>query len=75
MTSLLGRIAKRLNKLWGRRGKVLPERYHRNDLEYPGQVKNALRYVFANIYKHNDGLVAMYGKGGCLRPDPYSSGV
>ena len=34
-----------------------------------------MRYVFANIYKHNYGLVAMHGKGGRLQPDPYSSGV
>ena len=45
-------LAKRLNKLWGRKGTVFLDRYHRRDLTSPRQTYNALRYVFENYAKH-----------------------
>ena len=46
------RIAKALNKLWGRRGGVFADRYHDRILKTPREVKNALVYVLANGKKH-----------------------
>lgn len=61
MQGLAIRIAKRLNKLWGRRGKVFADRFHGRVLS------NALRYVLHNARKHGYRIAP----GG---PDPYSSG-
>lgn len=52
LQGLLIRIARALNKLWQRRGKVFADRYHDHVLETPREVKNALRYVFGNGNKH-----------------------
>src|SRR5262249_21151098 len=46
------RVAKALNKLWRRRGKVFADRYHDRILRSPMEVRNALRYVLANGKKH-----------------------
>ncbi len=51
MCGLGTRIGKGLNKLWGRRGKVL-ERYHSRVLKSPREVWIALRYVLNNFRKH-----------------------
>ncbi|MBL8900875.1 MAG: transposase, partial [Planctomycetes bacterium] len=45
MNALLSPLARALNKLWGRRGKVFPERYHDEVITTPTQARNALRYV------------------------------
>ena len=42
------RIARVLNKLWRRRGRVFADRYHDRILKTPREVKNALVYVLAN---------------------------
>jgi hypothetical protein len=52
LQGLLVRIAKRLNKLWGRRGSVFADRYHSRVLKTPREVRNALVYVFGNARKH-----------------------
>ena len=72
MCSLGRRLAHALNGLWGRTGGVFKDRYHREDLTSPRQVRNAIRYVFANVYKHERDVVRFVGKGGKTRPDPYS---
>jgi len=46
------RIARALNKHWGRRGKVFADRYHDRVLKTPREVRNALVYVLANGKKH-----------------------
>ncbi|HEX5050376.1 MAG TPA: hypothetical protein VFZ65_01260 [Planctomycetota bacterium] len=46
------RIAKALNRLWQRRGKVFADRYHDRILKTPREVRNAIRYVLANGKKH-----------------------
>jgi len=52
MQGLLIRMAKRLNKLWGRAGRVFEDRYHEHILRTPKQVRNALVYVLRNAWKH-----------------------
>ncbi|MBL8901482.1 MAG: transposase [Planctomycetes bacterium] len=56
MNALLSPLARALNKLWARRGKVFPERYHDEVISTPTQARNALRYVLQNGKKH--GVVA-----------------
>ena len=64
------RIARRLNRLWERSGTVFADRYHREDLKTPSQVRNCIRYVLQNRFRHS--LSAS-----CANPhdpDPFSSG-
>ncbi|MFY9344421.1 MAG: hypothetical protein WAT39_18150, partial [Planctomycetota bacterium] len=46
------RIARALNKLWARKGKVFADRYHGRVLTSPREVRNALVYVLGNARKH-----------------------
>jgi REP element-mobilizing transposase RayT len=46
------RIARRLNKVLGRKGGFWKERYHRRDLRTPTETRNVLRYVLMNTQKH-----------------------
>jgi len=66
MLGLSVRIARALNALWGRRGRVLDDRYHVRILRTPREVRNALVYVIQNARKH--------GAWHAERPDPFSSG-
>ena len=68
MQGLAIRIAKRLNKLWGRRGKVFADRFHGRELHTPREVHGALHYLLHNARKHGYRI----GPDG---PDPYSSGT
>ncbi|MHC5064595.1 MAG: transposase [Planctomycetota bacterium] len=52
MQGLLVRLAKGLNKLWGRKGSVFSDRYHDHVLKTPREVRNALVYVLQNAKKH-----------------------
>lgn len=52
MTGLSTWIARRLNALMKRSGKVWNDRYHRRDLKTPREVRNALVYVLQNRRKH-----------------------
>jgi len=52
MQGLTIRMAKRLNKLWKRTGKVFADRYHAHILKTPTEVRNVLDYVFHNARKH-----------------------
>jgi putative transposase len=52
------RIARKLNALMGRRGKVFADRYHAHVLRTPRQVRNALAYVLGNARKHGERLPA-----------------
>jgi REP element-mobilizing transposase RayT len=61
------RIAKRLNKLWGRKGKVFHERFHGRDLKTPREVRGVLEYLMHNARRHGYRVAA-------VGPDPYSSG-
>ena len=52
MQGLLIRVARRLNKLWERSGRVVSDRYHDRILKTPREVRNALGYVLKNAKKH-----------------------
>jgi REP element-mobilizing transposase RayT len=70
MRGLSIRIAKRLNRLMGTRGRVIPVRYFMRVLRTPLEVKRALAYVLNNYRRH----AAQWGE---VLPvdwlDPYSS--
>ncbi len=68
MQGLSVRIARGLNKLWGRRGKVFADRYHAEILKTPRRVRNVLVYVLMNARRH--GIVL-----GERVVDPFSSGT
>jgi hypothetical protein len=61
-------LAKRLNAVLERKGAVLLDRYHVHILKTPAEVKNALRYVLANSYRHQGGK-------GRIELDSYSSAI
>jgi hypothetical protein len=67
MNGLLVRLAKNLNRLWQRRGKVVSDRYHEERITTPTQARNALRYVLNNAKKH--------GLSGAHSIDPCSSAL
>ncbi len=52
MQGLSIRIARGLNRLWRRTGKVFVDRYHDHILGTPTEVRNALRYVLHNVQRH-----------------------
>jgi REP element-mobilizing transposase RayT len=52
MQGLTVRLAKGLNRLMGRRGKVFADRFHAHVLETPAEVRNALAYVLLNHRSH-----------------------
>ena len=66
MQGLSIRIARRLNRLWDRSGRVFSDRYHDHILRSPREVRLALQYVLRNSERH-----------GARYPgdvDPFSSG-
>jgi REP element-mobilizing transposase RayT len=67
LMGLAARLARRLNKVLGRKGRFWSERYHRHDLRTPTETRNALRYVLLNIKKHARVSSAS------LAADPFSS--
>jgi REP element-mobilizing transposase RayT len=72
MKSIGARVARAVNRIFGRRGPVLADRYHRRVLRTPREVRNALAYVLLNARRH----LAKIGRRPLLRPaiDPASSG-
>ncbi len=67
MQGLLIRVARRLNKLWRRKGRVFADRYYDRILKSPTQVRRALVYVLHNAKKH--------GKAFGRFLDAFASGV
>src|SRR6185436_1152669 len=61
MKGLAIRVAKTLNRLWSRRGRVFADRYHDRILKTPRETRNAIRYVLGNARKHA-------AQGGVSRP-------
>jgi hypothetical protein len=53
LQALAIRVARAINRVLGRKGKVFADRYHMRILKTPTEVKNALRYVLDNRWKHN----------------------
>lgn len=64
------RIAKGLNRMMGRSGRVLDDRYHARVLRTLTEVRHALHYVLDNARKHAAQRGATYSPG---YVDPYSS--
>jgi REP element-mobilizing transposase RayT len=52
MKSIAARIARAANRVFGRRGGVLADRYHARILRTPREVRNALTYVLLNARRH-----------------------
>jgi REP element-mobilizing transposase RayT len=64
------RLAKRLNRALGRRGKVFADRYHARALRTPREVRSVLAYVLGNHQKHSGGT-----RYSPRQVDPYSSAL
>ena len=62
------RLAKAINKLWHRRGKVFRDRFHAKWAKGVNSIRRAARYVMQNARRH--GLHVPAGQ-----PDRYSSGL
>jgi len=73
------RIARALNRHWGRKGKVFADRFHAGVLRETWEVRNALVYTLQNARKHGVVIVESGRSGGAgvlrLASDPYSSGL
>ena len=52
MKSLGARLARAVNRVFGRRGPVLADRYHLRVLRTPREVRHALAYVLLNARRH-----------------------
>jgi hypothetical protein len=68
MMAVGARLARALNRTFGRRGRVLAERFHARVLRTPREVRNALAYVLLNVRRHARRLWTG------LQVDPASSG-
>lgn len=69
------RVAKALNRLWGRKGTVFADRYHDHVLRTPREVRSALAYVLNNARRHRTRSTTTAEDGRRVTcPDPYSSG-
>ena len=66
------RIARRLNRVMGRRGKVFADRFHSRVLKTPLEVKRVLSYVLGNAQRHAVRQGRQFVAGWL---DPYSSAV
>jgi REP element-mobilizing transposase RayT len=66
------RVARRLNRIAGRKGRVVADRYHARYLRTPTEVRRALVYVLQNGVKHarDEGRIA---RGERVWIDPHSS--
>ncbi|MEM7201580.1 MAG: transposase [Planctomycetota bacterium] len=52
LQGLFIRVARSVNRLWQRRGRVFADRYHDRVLRTPREVRNALSYVLHNARRH-----------------------
>ena len=66
------RIARGLNRLWSRRGKVFADRYHDRVLGTLREVRNVLAYVLNNDRRHGRRLHR--GKPDCFSSGPWFGG-
>jgi REP element-mobilizing transposase RayT len=72
MKALSSRLARAVNRVFGRSGPVLADRYHVHVLRTPREVRNAVDYVLSNARRH----LARAGRtlSRAFRIDPASSG-
>jgi hypothetical protein len=52
MKAIGSRLAKAVNRVFGRSGPVLTDRYHLHVLRTPREVRNAIAYVLLNARRH-----------------------
>jgi REP element-mobilizing transposase RayT len=71
MKSIAARLARAVNRVMGRAGPVLADRYHVRLLPTPNEVRAALRYVLLNMRRHAASARAALAKA--IRLDPASS--
>lgn len=64
------RLAKGLNRMMKRKGRVLADRYHAHVLSTPTEVKHAIHYIKNNARHHASARGEVYSAG---YVDPYSS--
>jgi len=64
------RIARGLNRMMGRKGRVFDDRYHARVLRTPTEVRHTIRYILDNARKHAAERGETYAAG---YVDPYSS--
>jgi hypothetical protein len=72
MMSVGARLARAVNRVRGRRGRVLSGRYHLRPLRTPREVRSAIAYVLLNARKHLAERIARVPRAW---PDPASSGA
>jgi len=56
MQSLLIRFARAINRMLGRSGPVLADRYHAEEMKSPRETKNKLAYTLCNANKHGEAI-------------------
>ncbi len=66
------RLAKGLNRMMGRKGKVFADRFHAHVLSTPAETRHAIAYVLLNHRSHRVRGGAPVGRGSM---DPFSSGA
>jgi hypothetical protein len=66
------RLARRLNRMMGRRGPVFEDRYFAHVLKTPAEVRNALRYLRGNYGRH---ATSWGEKVPAAWKDPFTSAV
>ena len=71
MKSIGSRLARAVNRIFGRRGSVLADRYHLHILRTPREVRNAIAYVLLNARRH---LAKLGRRLPTAAGDPASSG-
>lgn len=71
MKAIGARLARAVNRVMGRTGRVLADRYHLRLLSTPKEVRGALRYVLLNARKHAAGFRGAVAKA--VKLDPASS--
>jgi REP element-mobilizing transposase RayT len=70
MKGLSVRLARRMNRMMGKRGQVIADRYHARPLRTPAELRNARHYI-ANNRRHH---AAAFGQAlHTDSPDPYAS--
>jgi hypothetical protein len=61
MAAVGARLARAVNRVFGRRGRVLAERFHLRVLRTPREVRRALAYVLLNARRHARGALRAAG--------------
>jgi REP element-mobilizing transposase RayT len=69
MQGLSVRLARAVNRTFGRRGRVFADRYHARALKTPRAVHFALRYVLLNARKHAQRSSPLTASSGTTSPD------